>query len=145
MLNGTTMMHKPTPRKAAQEGVVLIEAMVAILIFSIGVLAIVGLQASMIKNTSEAKYRSEASYIANSRIGLMWASGLDNSTAPTLAANFVENNTDISNLLPGGRRTTAQPDPANQPMMFTVTVTWLVPGPNQTTHNFTTLARINGG
>lgn len=128
------MMHKPTPRKSTQEGVVLIEAMVAILIFSIGVLAIVGLQASMIKNTADAKYRSEASYIAATRIGQMWAD-------PDNLATFVETNTDISNLLPGGTRTVTQVA-AGQ---FTVTVRWLVPGPNETTHNFTTTARITGG
>ena len=34
--------------KSAQHGIILIEAMIAILIFSIGVLGIVGLQAAML-------------------------------------------------------------------------------------------------
>ena len=130
-------MHKPAPPKSAQQGVVLIEVMVAILIFSIGVLAIVGLQASMIKNTADAKYRSEASYIAQSRLGMMWADAAN-------AATYVEAGTDISNLLPGGTRTVTQA-PAPAVGQFTVTVTWLQPGPNQQTHNFTTTARITGG
>ena len=41
-------MHQTSPHKSAQQGVVLIEAMIAILIFSMGVLAIVGLQATML-------------------------------------------------------------------------------------------------
>ncbi len=127
-------MHRIPRAKSAQQGVVLIEAMVAILIFSIGVLAIVGLQASMIKNTADAKYRSEASYIAQNRIGLMWAD-------PANAATLVEANTDISSVLPGGTRTVTQTAPG----LYTVTVTWLVPGPNESTHNFTTTARISGG
>lgn len=115
---------------SAQQGSVLIEAMIAILIFSIGVLGIVGLQAAMIKNTSEAKYRADASYIAQQRIGMMW-SGHDN-----LAA-YLENNTDISTLLPGGTRTTAESG-----VQFTVTVTWQQPG--ETQHNFSTTASIVG-
>jgi type IV pilus assembly protein PilV len=134
MLSARKIMHQPHPPKSAQQGVILIEVMVAILIFSVGVLAIVGLQASMIKNTADSKYRSEASYIAQSRIGMMWADAAN-------AATYVEANTPIANLLPGGTRTVTQPTPGQ----FTVTVTWLQPGPNQQTHNYTTTARITGG
>ena len=126
-----TVMHKPPTVKSAQQGVILIEVMVAILIFSIGVLALVGLQATMIKNTAESKYRSEASYIAQSRIAQIWADAAN-------AAAYVENNTPIS-ILPSGKRTVTQPT-AGQ---FTVTVTWQAPGEAQ--HNFTTTARITGG
>ena len=111
----------------------LIEAMVAILIFSIGVLAIVGLQATMLKNTADSKYRSEASYIAQARIGQMWAD-------PENAGTYVEANTDISTLLPNGKRTVTQPVPGQ----FIVTVTWQVPG-NAAANNFTTNVRITGG
>ncbi len=122
------------PSQSAQRGVVLIEALVAILIFSVGILAIVGLQANMIKNTAEAKYRSEASYIAQARIGQMWAD-------PANLASYVETDTDISALLPNGTRTVTQPTPGE----FQVTVTWLKPGADETRHNFTTTARITGG
>jgi len=126
-------MHTPAELKS-QQGVVLLEVLIAILIFSIGVLAIVGLQANMIQNTAEAKYRSEASYIAQVRIGQMWAD-------PANLATYLETNTDISALLPAGTRTVTQPSPGQ----FTVTVTWQAPGANSTAHNFTTTARITGG
>ena len=54
---------------ARQQGVVLLEALIAILIFSLGILGLVGLQASMVKGTSEAKNRAEASYVAQREIG----------------------------------------------------------------------------
>jgi type IV pilus assembly protein PilV len=117
-----------------QAGAVMIEVLVAILIFSVGVLAIVGLQATMIKSTAEAKYRADASYIAQARIGQMWAD-------PGNVVNYVETNTDISTLLPAGRRTVTQVS-AGQ---FQVTVTWQQPGPDATTRNFTTTAFIAGG
>ena len=58
--------------RRTQSGVMLIEAMVGILIFSIGVLALVGLQAVAIKASAEAKYRADASYLANAIVGRMW-------------------------------------------------------------------------
>lgn len=111
----------------------LLEALIAVLIFSVGVLAIVGLQAVMIRNTSEAKFRSDASHIAQQRIGAMWAD-------PTNLAAYVEADTDISNLLPNGKRTVTQPAPGQ----FLVVVRWQAPG-DPIEHNFTTLASITGG
>jgi type IV pilus assembly protein PilV len=132
MMSGRKIMRQFRSRQSPQQGAVLIEAMVAILIFSLGVLAIVGLQGSMIKNVADSKYRSEASYIAQSRIATMWAD-------PDNLATYLETNTDISAVLPGGTRTVTTPA-AGQ---YTVTVTWLQPG-TATTHNYTTTARITG-
>ena len=128
------MMNKPAlkPIKSSQQGVVIIEALVAILIFSMGVLAVVGLQAAMIKNTTDSKFRGDASYIAQQRIGQIWSD-------PSNAASYIETNTDISTLLPNGTRTVTSPA-ANQ---YTVTITWQSPGEAQ--HNFTTTASIAGG
>ena len=52
-----------------QRGSALLEALISILIFSFGVLGIVGLQAALISNSSEAKYRSEAGFFANRLLG----------------------------------------------------------------------------
>ena len=57
----------------SQSGSVLLEALIAILIFSMGILAIVGLQANAFNSVGEAKYRLEASYVANQVISTMWA------------------------------------------------------------------------
>jgi len=65
-------MRQPSS-KSAQGGVALIEAMVAIFIFSIGVLAVIGMQAVSIRTSSDAKYRADAAYLADQLIGRMWA------------------------------------------------------------------------
>jgi len=52
----------------------LIEALIAILIFSVGVLGLIGLQSTATKASGEARYRSEAALLANELIGRMWAS-----------------------------------------------------------------------
>ena len=63
----------------------LLEGLISILLFSIGILAIVGLQAASIKMVGDAKYRSDASLLADQLIGQMWAS---DRTIATLQANF---------------------------------------------------------
>jgi type IV pilus assembly protein PilV len=50
----------------------LIEALIAILIFSIGILAVVGMQSVAIKNVTESRSRSEASLLAGELLTQMW-------------------------------------------------------------------------
>jgi type IV pilus assembly protein PilV len=115
-----------------QKGAVLLEALIAIVIFSMGILAVAGLQAAMVKNTSDAKYRSDAAFIAQQALGRMWAD-------PESLVSYVETDTDISTLLPNGTRTVTMPTVGE----VSVVITWQLPG--QEEHNFTTNARITGG
>ena len=55
-----------------QRGAYLLEALIGILIFSFGILGIVGLQAQAIRFTNDSEYRAEAVYLANSLISQMW-------------------------------------------------------------------------
>jgi len=52
----TTMNHA----KIQQTGSVVLEALIAILIFSIGILALIGMQATAINSVADAKYRNTA-------------------------------------------------------------------------------------
>ncbi|TXI47250.1 hypothetical protein [Methylophilus sp.] len=102
-----------------QQGSVLIEAMVALVIFSMGVLALVGLQSAMIKNSSDNRYRAEAQLIAQTHIANMMAFGGD-------AANYITqvDKSKIRSQLPNGTLTFS----ALTNTMVTVTVGWQVPG-----------------
>lgn len=68
-----------------QSGIMLLEALIAILIFSLGVLGIVGLQASAVAATRDAKYRTDAGLLANELVGQMMTGNRDGAT---LQANF---------------------------------------------------------
>lgn len=57
-----------------QSGVMLLEALIAILIFSIGVLGIVGMQASALSVSRDASYRADAALLANELVGSMFSS-----------------------------------------------------------------------
>jgi type IV pilus assembly protein PilV len=75
----------PGDMGARQSGVLLLEALIAILIFSLGVLTVIGLQAASIRMAAEAQMRTKAVLLADRLVGQMWASGYD---IPTLKANF---------------------------------------------------------
>ena len=55
-----------------QSGSVLLEALVSVVIFSFGMLAMISMQSAAVRNTAEAKYRADASFLANQVIGQMW-------------------------------------------------------------------------
>ena len=120
-------------RQGKQEGFLLIEVLVAILIFSMGILAVVGLQALMIKGATEARFRSIASFIAEERIAQIWAD-------PNNAGAYIENATDISPRLPNGTRTVTQPVTDR----FVVTVRWQLPGASEP-HQYVNVAVVAGG
>jgi type IV pilus assembly protein PilV len=139
---------------SAQRGSVLLEALIAILIFSLGILAIVGLQATAINLSSDAKYRTDATLLANQVIGQMFVS---DRTPTTLQSTFAGSSgsggseymtwvADVADALPG-----VSGNVANQPSVsvvpnatngctVTVTVNWQLPGGVK--HNATSVAQI---
>jgi type IV pilus assembly protein PilV len=70
-------------RPATSRGFVLLDALVAIVIFSIGIVGMVALQGSAMQLTGAANYRLDAALLADQVIAQMWASDLT-----TLQTNF---------------------------------------------------------
>ncbi|HSD59510.1 MAG TPA: hypothetical protein VLC55_01475 [Burkholderiales bacterium] len=64
-----------------QGGAFLLEALIGILIFSMGILALVGLQAASVNSVSESKYRIDSSFLANEIIAEMWVADRRNVSA----------------------------------------------------------------
>jgi type IV pilus assembly protein PilV len=56
-----------------QHGGFLLEALIGILIFTLGVLGLLALQSRAIGYSSDAQYRGEAAYLANAYVAKMWA------------------------------------------------------------------------
>lgn len=150
---------KTRSHSKAQSGSALIEALVALVVFSFGALALLGLQAASIKNSSDAKYRSEASYLANQIVAQMWvdrsnidayehfATGLVCSFTGSASANANVTGwaTQISSLLPGvsASRTQIQvTTPVANTKQVKVTVCWQTPQ-DSAARNFVTTAQIN--
>jgi type IV pilus assembly protein PilV len=136
-----------------QQGAVLLEAMIAILIFSFGILAISGLQGAMVKNVTESNYRAEAAYIVQQQIGLMWtspdtyvcvsAAGASAAAVSPVgscsAATYNGETIDVSARLPNGSLVVTRTPNTNT---FEFDLTWLTPG-DANTHRFITNASID--
>lgn len=121
MLNG--------PAHSRQGGAMLLEGLISILIFAMGILAIVGLHASSTKATTQAKSRVDASLVASQRIGQMW---VDQGNL----GGYAETDAPVAGL-PNGTRTTVILG-----TQATVTVSWQMPG-DDTVHSYQTIAQIN--
>ncbi len=66
------MLNRPKYIRRYQSGMMLLEALVGILIFSLGILGMIGLQAATVAAAADAQYRSEAALLANQLISQMW-------------------------------------------------------------------------
>ncbi|MBU1361731.1 MAG: type IV pilus modification protein PilV [Gammaproteobacteria bacterium] len=77
-------MKRPASR-SSQEGMFLIEALVAIMLFVIGVLGLVGLSARALASQSDAQYRTEAANLANRIAQEAWVS-VERQTGASTAA-----------------------------------------------------------
>jgi len=138
------MMNAQTQK--SQQGVMLLEAMVAILIFSIGIVAVMGMQAASIAQVTQAKFRTDASYLANQILGKMW---VDMPNVPSYAtAGYTGRaawDTVVANSLPSGLATitvAGTPIPASGGgATVTVTITWKLPEETNS-HQFTTSTLI---
>ena len=138
------------PARAAtrQRGATLLEALIGMLIFSVGILALVGMQSLAIKHMSDAKYRSDAAFFANEIIGQMWGNRANLGTyaypgtgAPPAPINpWV---TSIQNALPGVTAAANLPIITVAGTTVTVTVRWQLPGGSDV-HRHITMAYING-
>ena len=69
------------PTRRRETGVLLIEALIGILLFMIGVLGLIGLQATTIATAADAQYRGEAEALAAQLITQMWLNADRSSTA----------------------------------------------------------------
>jgi type IV pilus assembly protein PilV len=141
-------MSIPAKAGIRQRGATLLEALIGILIFSIGILALVGMQALAIKHMSDAKYRSDAAFFANEIIGQMWVNrgslgtyAFGGAGAPPVAIDGWV--TSIQNSLPGVTAAANLPIIAVAGTTVTVTVRWQLPG-GADVHRHITMAYING-
>jgi|GEM_PF-191232 len=75
------------PSMQASKGVFLLEALIAILIFSLGLLGLVAMSAVAISAQSDAQYRAEAAKFANEILSEIWVN-VDRTTAPTVATSL---------------------------------------------------------
>lgn len=129
------------PRRQAR-GMALIEALVGLLIFSFGVLGLIGLQASMSKAQTGAKFRADASNLSAELLGVMWSD-----TAANLGKYASANCADYARCADWSRKLAVQLPAADSTVTVDtgtgevkVTIEWTQPG--EGTHRYTTSAMV---
>jgi type IV pilus assembly protein PilV len=133
-----------------QQGFALIEALIALLIFSMAVLGLVGLQASMARATASAKYRAEAAYLATDLVGRMWVDAInlaqyrDNCNTYVSCKQWKDK---LSATLPSGTYSltictaTTATCTEQQIGQVSLTISWTMP--YEGSHSFSTTTSIN--
>ena len=151
--SGEPRTHR-TCRSDRPRGFMMLEVLVALLVFALGVLGLVGLQATAVKQAGQAKYRSDAALLANELIGTMWVGNRNLANLQTTFSSATEGEgyklwlEKVSSTLPGVDTypptvTFAQINPlpvlagtpAGGPVLtpslrITITVKWAAPGEN---------------
>ncbi len=113
-----------------QDGIVLLEALAAILVFSFGILAFLWMQASATRQVADSKYRLEASFAANQLLGEMWVNR-------SKLAEYAGKDKAVTGL-PNGKRTVVV-----NGTEVTITINWQAPGESKA-HTYQAVAQING-
>lgn len=122
--------------RRTQTGVALIEALIGFLIFAVGVLGLVGLQAAMTKAQTGSKVRADAAMLANELIGTMWGDLSANlisysGTGCASYARCADWQRKVAAALPQGSSTVAVEtitrDGSAVGGRVTVTLTWTLP------------------
>ncbi|WP_342119544.1 type IV pilus modification PilV family protein [Pseudoduganella sp. OTU4001] len=121
------MVRKKIPGK--QDGFALLEGLIAIVIFSAGVLAFAWMQVAATRQVTESKYRIEASFAANQLLGQMW-------TQRSNLEVFVEDEVNFAGL-PNGKRSVAVDG-----HKVTITLSWTAPGETRR-RSYQAVAEIN--
>lgn len=64
---------KTWPAIRASRGIALIEALIGVLLFLIGILGLIAMQANMTQAQGSANFRADAAALATEAVGLIWA------------------------------------------------------------------------
>jgi len=138
-----TYMRSPAAKgRSSARGIALIEALVGILIFAFGVLGLVGLQATMTKAQTGAKFRADAANSSQELIGIMWSDSAANvgkySTANCAAYGRCKDWSDkLKQTLPGAGAAVVVDAASGE---VSITITWTQAG--EGSHSYTTSAMV---
>ena len=122
-----------------QRGSSLLEGLLAIILFSIGLLSLLMLLSATLIESSNARYRIEASLLISDLVSHMWIgdhslNGLKTRFADTTSNDYQSWFTSVSNRLPGvSAKSNAPQITIDDARNVTVNIRWQIPG-DSTSH-----------
>jgi type IV pilus assembly protein PilV len=111
-------------RRRRRRGVTMVEVLVALLVFSLGILGAVGMQARAIQLSVDSEDRARAALMANEIVTAMWTQRTTALPAATVAAWTARLQDPQVSGLPQANAVISAPDAAD---IVTVTITWQPP------------------
>lgn len=120
MLLPVPNMNLASKRPRSSQGFALIEVLVSLLIFSLGVVGLMGVQAHALRTSNDAQDRSEAALLAQSLSSEMWVVKTTNVSASAVTAWQDQ----VMAALPNGEGTVTQVTAGQE---ATITIKWLAP------------------
>lgn len=124
-----------------ENGFAMVEAMVSILLFALAILGLIAMQVNAVRFGGDAKYRSEASLLADQMVAELWVAAPANIPNYAFTSGMPPTGVDawvtkVQSTLPGVTATTNLPtiqvdtnvDSGLTVYRATVTVFWQVPG-----------------
>lgn len=135
------------PLTICQRGIALLEVLIALLLFSIGILGVVSLQVQAYRFNNDTQYRTQAMHLSNAYIGKMWAASMGVYNDVFMAASGTEyqrfkNAVTGNDGLPGAAEIADNPQitvnagPTSGSREVQVSIHWKPPG-SPRTHQFT--------
>lgn len=154
MLKGITAMRistRPTARapharracaSSKTSGMVLIEVLVALLVFMLGILGFIGLQTALTRTQAESDLRATAANLANDVMGRMWSNvgnlaGYEG-TESCSATSCTEWRAKVQQALPGGTASITVDEPTGN---VSIKIGWSLPG--GISHQYETQSNIS--
>jgi type IV pilus assembly protein PilV len=106
----------------AQRGMALLECLMALLIFSVGLLGLLGLEARVMNISTNSENRNRAAMLASETASAMWLNNTVSATAPAIVAAGANAGNQTLGGLPGGVVTVVPV--AGTTNAADITVTW---------------------
>lgn len=134
-----TMTNRQLSNKHSQEGALLLEVLISILIFSFAILGLVALQARAVQYSVDAEDRNRAALLANELVAMMWS--LQSVNSGVLAAEITAWQTKVRASLPPFNSSvvaTVTNGTENGVATADITINWLPTGPQSVVHSYTT-------
>jgi type IV pilus assembly protein PilV len=116
-MNRFPQHHRPA---RAQRGVALLESLMALLIFSVGLLGLLGLEARVMTTSTNSENRNRAAMLAGEVASQMWLRNTVSATDPAVMTAKANAGNQALGGLPGGVVTIA----ALATNIADITVTW---------------------